>query len=333
MSTSAAAERLLNLLIALSNASHRMTREEIRSTVAGYEKHDPADPPQEAAKKTQAFERMFERDKDDLRQLGVPLRTVTDAVHGDDIGYTIDPSEAALAPVTLTSHERAVISIAARYWNDAELSHAAHTGGDKLGSIAERGSTEAPIAARASLDMGGTLIPLAQAISRRQAVTFRYPSSAGSYVERVVEPWRIVFRGAVAYLVGHDRERAEARTFRLSRIDATAGQSAVSAHGEPGSYSIPDVTTDISAVEKVFPVTARMALRPESGHTLRKRGRFVEHLDGADVFEVDFPDADTAVAEVMGHAGAATLLSPPSLVDVVRAHADAALEVCRGSES
>jgi len=73
----APAERLLNLVIALVNTAGRMTKEQVRASVAGYQEAPSDD----------AFERMFERDKDTLRELGIPILTITDAGHGDDIGY------------------------------------------------------------------------------------------------------------------------------------------------------------------------------------------------------------------------------------------------------
>src|SRR5690606_28953887 len=72
------AERLLNLIIALTHARTRMTRAQIRESVAGYEPLPAGLSEKEAARRDAAFERMFERDKDDLRRMGIPLQTVVD---------------------------------------------------------------------------------------------------------------------------------------------------------------------------------------------------------------------------------------------------------------
>ena len=61
-------ERLLNLVIALLAAHTPVSRQVVQSSVAGY---DPT-------ATTTAFERMFERDKDELRSMGIPIETVTD---------------------------------------------------------------------------------------------------------------------------------------------------------------------------------------------------------------------------------------------------------------
>ena len=110
-------ERLLNLFIALTSTRVRLDKQQIRTTVHGYDGRQAG----EDAKADAAFERMFERDKDDLRQLGVPLQTVTDPANGGDIGYQIDASAATMEPIELTPAELAVVSLAADYWRDAAL--------------------------------------------------------------------------------------------------------------------------------------------------------------------------------------------------------------------
>src|SRR5450759_3426306 len=101
-------ERLLDLVIALVNTSNRMTKAQIRRSVAGYD----------AAPSVEAFERMFERDKDALRELGIPIETVTDAAHGDDVGYRVDLDAYALSPIELTPAQNGVLGLAARFWQD-----------------------------------------------------------------------------------------------------------------------------------------------------------------------------------------------------------------------
>ena len=58
-------ERLMNLVIALLSTRGYLSAERIRASVAGY-----ADCPTD-----EAFSRMFERDKAELRDLGIPLET------------------------------------------------------------------------------------------------------------------------------------------------------------------------------------------------------------------------------------------------------------------
>jgi proteasome accessory factor B len=320
-----AAERLLNLLIALSHARCRMTRNEIRATVAGYDPIDDRDDPPTARRRTAAFERMFERDKEDLRKLGVPLRTVTDATHGDDIGYIIDAGEAAMPPISFTPVERAVLAVAAEYWENAALGTDARRALVKLASSAGRlEDTSLHLAARST--QGADSAPvLAQAIADGQAVQFVYTSTTSGRSTRTVEPWRLVVRGGPLYLVGLDRDRGESRTYRLSRIEGT-----VRTVGERGAFTAPAGSAGIELEASVPTLTARIGLRAESGHALRRRGTFVESRGSWDVFDVPYSDTDALRDEVLALAGVARVFSPTRLADMVVSHARAAREVARG---
>jgi proteasome accessory factor B len=320
-----AAERLLNLLIALSHARGRMTRAEIRATVAGYDPPNDHDDAETARKRTAAFERMFERDKEDLRRVGVPLRTVTDAAHGDDIGYVIHLDDAAMPPISLTPVERAVLAVAAEYWQSASLGTNARRALLKVSSGMER-IEDVPVHLTAHSREGADAAPLlAQAIVDRQAVRFTYTSHASGRAERTVEPHRLLVKGGALYLVGLDRDRGEPRTYRLSRIEG-----AVTVVGERGAFERIRDEEDAPLDDAVPTLRARIGLRAESGHALRRRGTFVETRGGWDVFDVPYSDTDALREEILGLAGAACVCEPSSLADAVSAYATAAREVARG---
>jgi proteasome accessory factor B len=320
-----AAERLLNLLIALTHARRRMTRAEIRATVAGYDPGDDRDDQETARKRTTAFERMFERDKDDLRRLGVPLRTVTDATHGDEIGYIIDAGDAIMPPIALTAVERAIVAVAADYWQCAALGTDARRALVKITSSSAR-IEDVPVHLAARSTAGVDAAPaLAQAIADGQAVRFTYTSATSGRAERTVEPWRLVVRGGQLYLVGLDRDRGEPRTYRLSRIEG-----AVSPIGEKNSFVAPVGLTGIVLEASVPTLTARIGLRFESGHALRRRGHFLQSEGEWDLYDVPYSDTDSLRDEILGLAGAARVVLPLSLAGAVLDHAKAALEAARG---
>jgi len=319
-----AAERLLNLLIALTHAPLRMTRAEIRATVAGYDPVDDHDDPETARKRTAAFERMFERDKDDLRRIGVPLRTVTDATHGDEIGYVIDAGDGVMPPISLTAVERAIVAVAADYWQCAALGTDARRALVKITSSTAR-IEEIPVYLAARSTAGVDAAPaLAQAIADGQAVQFIYTSASSGRARRTVEPWRLVVRGGPLYLVGLDRDRGEPRTYRLSRIEGT-----VSPIGERGAFVAPVGLAGVYLTASVPSLTARIGLRAESGHALRRRGRFLESKGEWDLYEVQYSDTDSLRDEILGLSGAGRIISPLSLAEAVITHARAALEAAR----
>ena len=104
-------ERILNLTICLLVADRYLTKDRIREAVEGY--HDLSD---------SAFERTFERDKDELRALGVPIEVGSfDVLFDDEPGYRIRPSEFELPPIDLDAEEASVVGVAARVWQHASV--------------------------------------------------------------------------------------------------------------------------------------------------------------------------------------------------------------------
>lgn len=318
-------QRLLNLIVGLSSTRHRLTREQIRDTIEGYEPLPRGASEEEIRKAEQSFERMFERDKKELRELGVPIETVEDPVHGDEIGYRIRPAEAAMPPLDLTAAELAVLSIATDYWRGAVLDGAAQQAVMKLASSAEHGPrVELPFAAlpAVSSDAFGTLV---EAVGERQSVRFEYSSSSSGVGTRTIDPWTVVLRAGVAYVIGFDRDREAPRTFRVQRIGGR-----VTRVGEPGAYEIP-AEIPLGALDGSGDVkTARVALRPESGHALRRRGTPAGVDGGWDLYDVEYAHPEDLVAEVLGLAGGARIVTPRSLATAVVRTASAALEVDRG---
>jgi proteasome accessory factor B len=319
------AARLLNLVIALSHARVRMTRAEIRASVAGYDPVDSSLSEADAKRRDAAFERMFERDKDDLRRMGVPIRTVTDAAHGDDIGYKIHAPEAAMPAIDLTAGELAVLGVAAEYWQGAILGADARQGLTKVTSgAAHQPRVTLPFAARstASQDATATLI---EAIQDRQAVTFEYSSATSGTSVRAVEPWRLVLRGGTEYVVGHDRDREQPRTFRVGRIH---GQVRVT--GQAGAFSPPAHIPGGLMTQTPDQGTALVGLRAEAGHALRARGTYLRTEGAWDVVEVPYAHEDALRDEVLALAGAAKVIEPTSLADAIGDQARKALEAAHG---
>jgi predicted DNA-binding transcriptional regulator YafY len=310
-------ERLLNLFIALTSTRSRMDKQQIRSTVYGYDQGIQG----EDAKADAAFERMFERDKEDLRRLGVPLQTVTDAANGGDIGYRIDPSAATMEPIELSPAELAVLSLAADYWRDAALGTDARQAVTKVASgVQHERIPELPFGARAT-GSRAALGAIAEALHERRAIAFDYASSSSPPSSRVVDPWRLVMHYGTEYVVGRDHKADAARTFRLSRI---LGE--VKAVGEQNSYEIP-ADVPLSGLEQgAIAGTATVALRPESGHGLRLAGTVVGADDEWDLVEVPYRHLDTVRSEILSLAGAARAVSPSELVAEVLRFARAAAE-------
>lgn len=305
-----AAERLLDLVIALTHTPHRMTKEDIRRRVNGY-----CD-----ATSTESFERMFERDKDQLRELGIPILTLTDVAHEDDVGYRIDTSEYALPPVTFTPAEIGVLSVAAQVWQHSTLTSDSHRGLTKIRAVSD-GYDPEPYA---GMTMSGpapdkAFVPLLNAISDRAPVTFTYRAASTAKTQlRTVEPWRITAQDHGWYLLGYDLDRQAQRSYRLSRICGNVRRA-----GQPGSVVVParaeppaDTTT-----------TLTLALLPERAVALRQRGIYDPESwapPGRQIYRMQVADPQRWIGELAGYADAVLVLGPPHIRTAVRSRLEAA---------
>ena len=206
----------MNLVIALLSTRTFITAERIRETVYGYS--DSAS--------DEAFSRMFERDKNELRDLGIPLETGRVSQFDPTEGYRINRDAYALPAVELTADEAAAVAVATQLWESPELItatqgallklRAAGVDVDAADSAVAITSTAALPGLRGSEEVLGILL---SAIDSGQAVQFPHrPSRSDPYTTRTVEPWGVVTDRGRWYLVGHDRDRDATRTFRLSRI-------------------------------------------------------------------------------------------------------------------
>ncbi|WP_420115098.1 helix-turn-helix transcriptional regulator [Pseudactinotalea sp.] len=300
-----AAERMLDLVIALSHTRHRMTKADIRAKVKGYGSSSSND----------AFERMFERDKEHLRDLGIPIVTLTDAVHEDEIGYRIDTAAYSLPPIDLSPAQMGVLSLASEVWQDSAFASSARRGLTKLRAVAGGTTTAAPGVALRVRGPDPAMGELLQAIAERTPVRFTYRAAySGETTVRTVEPWRVHARDRGWYLVGHDRDRDAQRSFRTSRILGKVERA-----GQPGTVSIPDQRP--ATPERVFHTSVRLAIRPESAAALRARGTVVSSIETPvgvrDVLTLDVSDVGYLADEVAAYGQSVLVLDPPELRDAV----------------
>lgn len=325
MTNVSAEQRRLNLMLALSATRRRLTREEIRARVDGYDKPVPGATEQERERASVAFQRMFERDKDELRSMGLPLKTIVDPIDQGDLGYRID-GDAGMPDIDLSVRDAAILALAVEYWQGASLAGDARVGFAKVMSAIERGdSDELPYGGMSTTAGQDSTATLAEAIVDRQTVRFEYASASSETAKRSVQPWRIVMRSGVEYLIGWDTGRDAQRTYRLGRI---VGRVRVT--GEPDSFERPD-TVDLGDLDDTGPaLTALIGVRPESGDVLRRRSQPAGERDGWELISVPYRHEDLLRAEVLGLHGNARVFEPESLVASVTAHTRAAQEVARG---
>jgi proteasome accessory factor B len=120
------AERLLNLFFVLLNTKRPISRNDIRQKVSGYEN----------CESDSSFERMFERDKDELRSTGIKIETLSmDTLFEDELGYRIDPNIFITKVIDWSRDERIILNLAAAIWKNTEFENLAKIASIKTGNV------------------------------------------------------------------------------------------------------------------------------------------------------------------------------------------------------
>ena len=281
-------ERLLNLTAALLHAELPLTAEELRDRVGGY-------PDTKAT-----FRRAFERDKDDLRSMGMPLRV--EPVPGVDPpvdGYRLDRDEYAGTELAFEADELAALHLATSLvqldGDDTALV--------KLGA----GSGDAPADSVGRVPFNDTLATMIGAAVDRNALSFTYND-----VERIVEPWKLSFTRGHWYLSGFDRLREDQRLYRVERI-----KDGVSLSG-PAKAPVGDVNEPIDlrgwelgdgpVIKATILVDADQAAYAR--HIL---GEVVDRPDGSVTATLDVRNIDAFRSFVLSFLEHAEILEPAEL--------------------
>ncbi len=301
-------ERLLNLVICLLATRRFLSVQQIREAVPGYEQGSE-----------EAFRRMFERDKEELRDLGIPLETGTDShAHDDEHGYRIARRDYELPEISLAPDEAAVLGLAARLWQSAPLAGATASALLKLRAA---GVDPPPPPAALEPRVGASepaFTACWEAVRDGRALRFCYRTSSRPEPEdREVEPWGVVSWRGRWYLVGHDRGRAAERVFRLSRIVGPALPiGAAGAVTPPAGHDLRSMVARFAGAEPRS--TAVVRLRSGAGWELRI-GATAICPDGAgwDLVDVAYSDPERFADRVTGFGSDAVVLSPPEAREAV----------------
>ena len=302
-------ERLLNLTAALLATTRPLTAEQLRTRLEGYPDADAS------------FRRAFERDKDDLRQMGIPI--AIDEVPGSDppiVGYVIDRAEYSGNDPELAPDELAALHVAANLVRLGDPTDgASRTDGAlwKLGGVVEAaGSTDGRDATPlVDLPADANLAPLFRAATELRVARFRYRD-----LTREVEPLRLSFNRGQWYLAAFDRTRGDERLYRVDRIEgsvdvgpprAFARRAASRADPHVRSWELGDGD----------PVTTALLVDADQAafatHQLGVESVAERRDDGGIVFTLAVRNVPAFRSFVLSYLDHAEVLAPPAMRDVI----------------
>lgn len=305
-------ERLFSLVLALLASENGLTKGDILSTVQGYrQRYAPGGD-------NASLERQFERDKDDIRELGVPLETLedpSDPGNNQNLRYRIPKGEYDLpAEIEFTSDEIALLNLAGMAWREGSLSSESRRALLKLGSMGV--DTQEPLLGLAPRirTRDAAFAPLSEALERQVLAKFDYltPGSAQAR-ERTVAPLAIVQHGGRWHLYAIDTRVNESRTYLLSRI---VGRVTVTrtAHDFHADNAAAVALAELDELWRTHTARVRAIPGSDADRRLRARRDTTETDDG---LVIHFTDENLLADELAGYGPEVRVESPDSLVDRV----------------
>lgn len=305
-------DRLFHLILALMSTGHGLTKDHILTTVRGYREDT------EAGMARESIERRFERDKDALRELGIPLEATIppeDDGNNKNTLYRIPKGDYDLpSDISFTGRDIALLNVAAAIWREGSLSKEAHVATMKLASFGIQVDETLVGFAPVISTRDPALTDLREAIDRGQVVSFDYlkPGQATPST-RVVSPWALVNHEGRWHLYAQEESGTRAKTFLLRRIvSRIRPQQAAALQGPDGvaALALAELEVEFQRNEALLEVAqgsdAAAALQARRG-TTRQGGALIVHYTDPAIF------AD----ELCAWGADVTVIEPQSLRELV----------------
>lgn len=287
-------ERLINLTLALLASKRYLSKSEIFNTVAGYKGS------------AESMERMFERDKDELRNLGIQIEVrALDPLFEDDQGYLIASDTFQINSDDFSKDDLVLLNMAANLWSSSELGEEAKTALLKIHSIAGPINND-QIFAGSIIDNQDAkiLTEIFDAVDNQIELQFRYKGSI-----RQVKPYGLFTQNGFWYLAAQDDETI--KQFKLIRI-----QGDFALVGSKNSFSKPegfDLKAFIETSSKAEEVTAQILVRKNQALSLRNQFAVTEIDDEWDQMQIVFHNQEELIERVLWYLDSIKVVSPGEL--------------------
>jgi len=320
-------ERLFSLVLALLATDQGLTKGEILSTVQGYRQRyaDGGD--------NTALERQFERDKDDLRELGVPLETIDDpsaAGNNQVLRYRVLRGAYELpVDVTFSPEETALLTLAGMVWREGTLSGESRRALLKLRGLGGTASVPELAYAPRVRSRDAAFEPLRTALDRGVVVEFDYLKPGAERAgRRVVAPYALVQHQGRWMVAALEPDTGRSKTFLLSRVVGPVRLTA-RRHDRPADATADAALAELDrlwgerrAVVEVVPGSdAETRLTRRRGTVVLPAGRL----------EVHHVDPSLLAEELAAFGPEVSVLEPASLRELVRGRLERVLTVHGGA--
>ena len=291
-------ERLINLTLALLSSKRYLTKSEIFNNVAGY------------SGSPETMERMFERDKDELRNLGIRIEVrALDPLFEDDQGYLIDSDTFQINPNDFSQEEIFLLTMAANLWHGSALqkdSKAALLKIQSLDGLVATNTVASPVIE--DNEDSKKLLLIFDAVERFITLEFEYKGTI-----RQVKPYGIYTRSGFWYLAAQENDLV--KSFKVVRIGQTIrATSKAQGFDKPSEFKLSAFLEDINA-----PTTskAEVRIRKNQALALRKRHK-VEEVDSEwDKLFIDYIFEEDLIESLLWYGSNLVVISPTSIRDQI----------------
>ena len=289
-------ERLINLTLGLLSSKRFLTKNEIFKNIAGY------------SGSPETMERMFERDKDELRSMGIEIEVgQLDPLFEDEMGYLIKSSNIQIQPNEFTKDELLLMTMAANVWKESAFSDISKNALMKVSSI--DGEIGLNAVALSMIDDEGLSAErfqrIIEAIESKKYISFLYNNK-----NRILAPFALKSSGGFWYLIGQEKGQP-IKVFKIIRIQSEIVIDKSSAQFEiPQDFKVEEFLKYSTSDETQ---TAKLLIRENRVNALRTRGTVQENANGWDTLEITFDDLEVMIKEVLWFGDDLIVLSPPAL--------------------
>ena len=298
-------ERLINLLIFLLTArkDRFWKKSEIFDRVQGYN---------DGESNAIAMDRKFERDKVELRNLGIVIDVQEiDPLFEDEIGYRVSPEKYSTKLTALTPQEISLLAMAGKMWRDVVSSDEVQSTLLRLHSL-NSDMAISPITSQSPVpgNQEANFATVATALAHRRAIEFTYLNSDLSQSTRRVHPFALLARHGYWYLIGEEVASSEKRTFRLDRV---VGDPLCV--GKESAFEIPKGVKSNTYFEHEEGVGESVLLKCAKGraHSFAAIAEDVESFEDYDLINILVTDPRELIDQILCHGEDVTVLEPESL--------------------
>lgn len=289
-------ERLVNLTIALLATKKYLTKAQIFKLVEGYDGS------------AEAADRMFERDKEELRSLGINIEMKSiDPLFDDELGYRISPERYRFNLGELTSEEISILALAAEAWKESALKDIARSTSIRLESLGINADFSEIHLAPTISTVPENITEILESIEGSKIIEIQYINLEDEPEAKKVAPLGLYSQNGRWYLFAIDTVVDQKRSYRLDRIDGAIKRTNKSF--ERQNVTLP--TTHFPAIETILKVRRDHALN------LLEKSQILSEEEDWLTCQISFESENVAISEILKHSPNVMVLQPVNLVSGV----------------